>query len=361
MADSGRIQWIYSLVWIGIFGNIAVLDNVVSAENLAVLSCPAGWDLRGSQCYKLYNKRLTWGSAVDACRLQGATIVQVRDLPTNNYLGSKARNASFTDFWIGLKAANFSGEFINAEWSDGTQWSLYSGFWSNGQPNISLGDCVYIAEYSGHYLWSLGTCEEKKAVICEFKACDNASFRCMNSVCISNSRVCDGQEDCQDRSDEINCPSLCHNFYEKESGEISVGYPEFYRANTSCKWTIEGPVGSVIEIDFTIVSTEAGVDEIVILGSGKSDSYSVTLGRLSGTVSYSTFRSGNNFMIVRFTSDGVTQMRGFSANWTAVQSQYSDNGEMLNSDTSFKNLSSFRYPNPYLPNQESIYIISTQQ
>lgn len=39
----------------------------------------------------------------------------------------------------------------------------------------------------------------------ETKACKGDMFRCMNGVCIEGKRQCDGINDCNDRSDEINC------------------------------------------------------------------------------------------------------------------------------------------------------------
>ncbi|KAG7156957.1 Basement membrane-specific heparan sulfate proteoglycan core protein-like 5, partial [Homarus americanus] len=37
------------------------------------------------------------------------------------------------------------------------------------------------------------------------------SFRCNNGYCIRADQHCDGTTDCQDASDEKNCPPLCTN------------------------------------------------------------------------------------------------------------------------------------------------------
>lgn len=68
---------------------------------------------------------------------------------------------------------------------------------------------------------------------------------------------------------------------------------------------------------FTDFETEPNADVVTILGKGKLEKNSVTLGHLSGTKNGTTFYSPNNLMIVRFTSDSQRQLKGFKANWVA--------------------------------------------
>ena len=35
--------------------------------------------------------------------------------------------------------------------------------------------------------------------------CKSNEFRCANGLCIDASRICDGQTDCRDWTDELNC------------------------------------------------------------------------------------------------------------------------------------------------------------
>ncbi|XP_059176661.1 uncharacterized protein LOC131956252, partial [Physella acuta] len=242
------------------------------------------------------------------------------------------------------------------QWGDRTPWLLYQGFWSNTEPNRNSGDCVYISGTGDLFRWSLGTCEEQKSFVCQFPACFNGTFRCSNNKCVSSQSVCNGQDDCSDGSDEMNCPSRCNTVQQGASGVIDT--QSSYEANTSCLWLVEGPIGTSIKITFTDFETEPNADVVTVLGKGKLEKNSVTLGHLSGTQNVTSFYSPNNLMIIRFTSDGQRQLRGFKANWEAVTEDKSS--VKLLSEDFFQPLHSYQYPSPYLANQEIVYIISSK-
>ncbi|KAH9490225.1 hypothetical protein Btru_036094 [Bulinus truncatus] len=327
------------------------------------LSCPDGWSLVDVTCNKVYSKRLTWDGALDACRLQGAQLAKVKNAQTNQDIGLLAKSFSISDYWIGLKKNTISNSTSASEWTDGASWSLYQGFWSDDQPDLlSQGQCVSVSDRDGYFRWSLGACENKKPVICQFRACANDSFRCSNNICLSSRYACNGQEDCLDGLDETNCPTLCRYLYQSDTGTfISNGYPGLYNANTYCQWTIETSLGSVVEITFSDYDSEKDRDEIVVFGGGKSEASSLTLKHISGQGLNYTVRSVNNFMIIKFTSDGSNQRKGFSAQWRAVYAQALDSGEKLTAEDFIQYVTSFQYPYSYLPNQESIYKISARK
>ena len=71
-------------------------------------------------------------------------------------------------------------------------------------------------------------------------------------------------------------------------------------------------------IQVNSLDTEEGVDEVVFLGGGRTASSSYNLARLSGVNTPSSMiRSPNNFMIIRFVSDEVSQRSGFNLTWAA--------------------------------------------
>ena len=85
----------------------------------------------------------------------------------------------------------------------------------------------------------------------------------------------------------------------------SPNYPGKYRPLADCKWTLEGPVGESIILQFT------EFDPVQILSGGRTEDASVTLAILSGkqNLTQQFFTSASNFMIVRFRSDATVDIR----------------------------------------------------
>ncbi|XP_070182791.1 CUB and sushi domain-containing protein 3-like [Littorina saxatilis] len=323
------------------------------------LTCSPGWTLDGDQCYRLYTSLLSWQSASEVCRIDGANLPQIGDIYTNKQLGRIATASGVTNFWIGLNRISVPVSNTSyLEWSDGAPSSIYQAFWEELQPDLSAGSCVYVSEsHPGHYRWSLGPCEWKRAFMCELPACPSGSFQCSTGECIQSSRTCDGTQDCDDGSDEINCLSLCKEYLTGSGGNIlSPNYPGSYPILNDCQWTIEGPIGSNILLQVNNIDTQSGVDELVVMGGGRTASFSQNLARLSGvTASPDTVRSSNNFMIVRFYSDGAIQGTGFNLTWTAVETGIQDAGQQLTASRFVRYL---RSPT-YLSNQETVWVINT--
>lgn len=328
----------------------------------AQLSCPVEWTLYGDGCYRIYTKLLSWQGALDVCRFDGAYLSRIGDIYTNDYIGNLARSASISQFWIGLNRISVSdANKIYSQWSDGSPSSVYQAFWSELQPNVSAaaGKCVYIFIVKDKNRWSFGPCEWKRAFVCEMPACPTDNFHCSSGDCVQSGRICDGVEDCADGSDEISCSSRCKTYTRETSGSVvSTNFPGAYPALSDCQWTLEGPLESNIILQVNSLDTQTEVDEVIIFGGGKTSYTSYILARISGTNSSTVnLRSFNNFMIVRFISDSVTQGKGFNLTWSALNTGIADAGVFVPASAFKQELLSQFYPRPYLSNQETLWII----
>lgn len=99
------------------------------------------------------------------------------------------------------------------------------------------------------------------------------------------------------------------------SGDVveSPNYPHKYEALANCKWTLEGPHGHNILLQFQEFDTEKSFDTVQILVGGRTEEKSVNLATLSGKpdIANMSFVSASNFMIIKFSTDASVEKKGF--------------------------------------------------
>lgn len=262
-------------------------------------------------------------------------------------------------YWIGL--ASLDDLRTNTlESASGALVSQYSGFWALNQPDPNLGECVAVSDANSIQSWELGTCESLLPFMCKSSACPTNSLHCANGDCVNQAFKCDGNDDCGDGSDELDCPSTC-NFHMQSGGDVieSPSYPHKYNALSKCKWTLEGPQGSNIVLQFQEFDTEKTFDTVQILVGGRTEEKSVSLATLSGKLDLASkpYVTASNFMIVKFTTDGSVERKGFRATW---KTEPQNCGGTLRSSSQGQILTSPGYPKLYPGGLECLYIIEAQ-
>ena len=139
-----------------------------------------------------------------------ARIESVREnIDTAHLLSRPGRQGSKDEYWIGLLADSTSSD-VSFAWSDGTATSRYIGQWKQGQPDHLSGSCTLVSLEKSSLFWKLNQCNILLPFLCELSGCLKGSFFCSSGGCISESKHCNGIDDCGDFSDELNCPGWIH-------------------------------------------------------------------------------------------------------------------------------------------------------
>ncbi|XP_067122803.1 uncharacterized protein [Centruroides vittatus] len=347
-----------------IFGVLFLATSLANTQDNDLLRCPEDWSRNGIRCYRYFNLRHSWKRAAEICRRYGSELVLIEDYNQNNFTNDIAkaslREAGQLSYWIGLTSVD-SLSTNTLESASGSFISKYVGFWDKDQPEPKDGKCVKVVLSEGIQVWKLAPCESLLPFMCQVNACPKGSFHCSNGRCINSAWMCDAQDDCGDLSDEVDCPESCH-FYLQSSGDSvqSPNYPNKYKPNSNCKWTLEGPIGSGIVLQFSEFETETNFDTVQILAGGRTEESSVSLMTLSGIkdLSTKTFATSSNLMIIKFRSDASIEKKGFRASWKTEPIRC---GGELFAQPSAQVLTSPMYPNPYPGGLECLYVITAPQ
>ncbi|XP_054265760.1 uncharacterized protein LOC128988471 [Macrosteles quadrilineatus] len=331
-----------------------------------LFSCPTGWELRGLHCYRFFSILHSWENAAQLCNRYGSDLLLVESYAENNFTAKLAHKSlgpadrANQKYWLGL--ASLDDLNTNTlESAAGVLVSQYAGFWSLDQPDPSSGECVDVMLSDEQQSWELQTCESLLPFLCRANACPAGSYHCSNGRCINAAFRCDKEDDCGDGSDELDCPNLCHH-YMASSGDVveSPNYPHKYEPLATCKWTLEGPQGHNILLQFQEFETEKTFDTVQILVGGRTEDKAVSLATLSGKqdLGNKSFVSASNFMIIKFSTDGSVEKKGFRASWKTEPQSCGGN---LRATPQPQILKSPGYPQHYPGGLECLYILTAQQ
>ncbi|XP_043114357.1 membrane frizzled-related protein [Puntigrus tetrazona] len=157
------------------------------------------------------------------------------------------------------------------------------------------------------------------------KSCSREEFLCDAGRCLLPVSVCDGQPNCQDRSDEEHCGQKhkeCGGKFRGESGSLSSpNHPKPYPHQQLCTWHISVEDGHVVRLSFQNFSLEAQdvceFDYVEVYDGTDADSDSV-LGRFCGPAPPPDLTSSGPVMTVLFVADEGVADSGFHASFRAV-------------------------------------------
>ncbi|XP_062589093.1 low-density lipoprotein receptor-related protein 2-like [Saccostrea cucullata] len=136
---------------------------------------------------------------------------------------------------------------------------LVEGLWKNLQPSEFVGDsqCVSTLRDKDDNHWTVTNCRKKLPFICKVLGAPKSpdSMYCGNGGYINQKWQCDGQNDCGDMSDEVNCSSSCTELkivQKGGSGTITMvngsQQSPTYKNDAFCTWTLKAPIGVRIKV-----------------------------------------------------------------------------------------------------------------
>ncbi|XP_059846844.1 CD209 antigen-like protein C isoform X2 [Hypanus sabinus] len=143
-------------------GAIAKLQKYILQPSDNLLRCPTEWIQFRNTCYHLSLSTETWVEAQRQCASVDAHLVVINNAEEQEFLGSILQDR----YWIGLSDTESEDDW---RWVDGTDYSLPSINWNEGEPNDANNaeDC---AEILGDGKLNDLSCDKSQRWICERSA-----------------------------------------------------------------------------------------------------------------------------------------------------------------------------------------------
>uniref|UniRef100_A0A3B3USW4 Ladderlectin-like n=1 Tax=Poecilia latipinna TaxID=48699 RepID=A0A3B3USW4_9TELE len=130
-------------------------------------SCPSGWTLYRSRCFRYFSSAYTWAQAERNCISMGGNLASVHSSEEYHEIQSLIMRATYAMkvTWIGGSDAT---EVSTWSWSDGSLMTFTN--WCPGEPNNGgwNQDCMQM-NYSGEKCWDDYRCSFSLPSVCVLK------------------------------------------------------------------------------------------------------------------------------------------------------------------------------------------------
>ncbi|XP_009289590.2 membrane frizzled-related protein isoform X1 [Danio rerio] len=180
---------------------------------------------------------------------------------------------------------------------------------------------VLVSFHSDGSIGGTGFIAQYHSILPGQRSCSREEFMCDSGHCLLPVFICDGQPNCQDHSDELNCSHkhrVCGGQITGEYGSLSSpNHPKPYPHQQMCTWQISVEDGQVIRLSFQNFSLEAQdvckFDYVEVY-----DGAETALGRYCGSALPPDLTSSGPVLTVVFVADEGVADSGFYASFQAI-------------------------------------------